>query len=85
MKLKKKKEQSVDALVLLRRGNKILKGGNTETKYGAEAEEWPSRDCPTWGILHTYSKPIHYSGCQEVLADRSLTNAEADVRGQTLD
>jgi hypothetical protein len=28
----------VDASVLLRRGNKILKGGNTETKCGAETE-----------------------------------------------
>jgi hypothetical protein len=28
MKLKKKEEQSVDASVLLRRGNKILKGRN---------------------------------------------------------
>ena len=38
MTLKKKEDQSEDVLVLLRRGNKILKGGNTETKYGAETE-----------------------------------------------
>jgi hypothetical protein len=38
MKLKKKEDQSVDASVLLRRGDKILKGGNTETKCGAEAK-----------------------------------------------
>jgi hypothetical protein len=38
MKLKKKENQSVDASVLLRRGNKILMGGNTETKCGAETE-----------------------------------------------
>ena len=37
MKLKKE-DQSVDASVLLRRENKILKGGNTETKYGVETE-----------------------------------------------
>jgi hypothetical protein len=30
-----KEDQSVDALVLLRRENKILMGGNTETKCGA--------------------------------------------------
>ena len=36
MKLKKKKDQSVGALVILRRGNKILTGGNTETKCGPE-------------------------------------------------
>jgi hypothetical protein len=38
MKLKKVEDQSVDASVLLRRGNKILMGGNTETLCGAEAE-----------------------------------------------
>jgi hypothetical protein len=37
MKLKKKEDQSVGASVLLTRGNKILKGGNTETKCGAKA------------------------------------------------
>jgi hypothetical protein len=30
--LKKKEDQSVDALVLLKRRNKILTGGNMETK-----------------------------------------------------
>jgi hypothetical protein len=38
MKLKKKEDQSVDVLVLLRRDNKILTGGNIETKCGAETE-----------------------------------------------
>ena len=38
MKLKEKEDQSVDASVLLRRGNKIITGGNTETKCGAETE-----------------------------------------------
>ena len=38
MKLKKKEDQSVDASVLIRRGNIILKGGVTETKCGAETE-----------------------------------------------
>jgi hypothetical protein len=33
MKLKKKEDQSMDVSVLLRRGNKILTGGKTETKY----------------------------------------------------
>jgi hypothetical protein len=37
MKLKKKEDQSVDASVL-RRGNKILKEGNMETKCRAETE-----------------------------------------------
>jgi hypothetical protein len=36
MKLKKKEDQSVDTLILLRRGNKIPHmEGVTETKYGA--------------------------------------------------
>jgi hypothetical protein len=35
MKLKKKEDQSVDTLFLLRRVNKIPMKGVTETKYGA--------------------------------------------------
>jgi hypothetical protein len=38
MKLKKKKDQSVDASVRLRRGNKILMGGNTETNCGINTD-----------------------------------------------
>jgi hypothetical protein len=38
MKLKKKEEQSMDTSVLLRQGNKISMGGDTETKCGAETE-----------------------------------------------
>ena len=38
MKLKKKEDQSVDTLVLLRRENKTAMRGDTETKYGAETE-----------------------------------------------
>jgi hypothetical protein len=73
MKLKMKEEQSVDTSVLLTRGNKIPMGGDTETKCGAETEKRPSRDCPTWGsIPHTVTKPKHYFGCQQVLAERSL-------------
>jgi tRNA U34 2-thiouridine synthase MnmA/TrmU len=34
----KKEDQSVEALVLLRRGKKILTGGNMETKCRAETE-----------------------------------------------
>ena len=35
---KKKEEQSMDTLVLLRRGNKISTEGDAETKGGAETE-----------------------------------------------
>jgi hypothetical protein len=38
MKLKKKEDQNVDTLFLLRRGNKIPMEGVTETKFGAETE-----------------------------------------------
>jgi hypothetical protein len=38
MKLKKKEEQSVGDLVLLRKGNKIHTGANKETKYVTETE-----------------------------------------------
>ena len=38
MKYKKKEGQSVDYLILLRRGNKIPMEGVTETTCGAEAE-----------------------------------------------
>ena len=34
----KKEDQNVDTSVLFRRVNKILTGGNMETKYGAETE-----------------------------------------------
>jgi hypothetical protein len=36
MKLKKREDLSVGALVLLRQGNKILSGANMETTYGVE-------------------------------------------------
>jgi hypothetical protein len=74
MKLKKKEDQSVDTLVLLRRGSQIPMGGVTETNSGAETiqKERPSRDCPNWGSIHTVNKPRHYCGCQQVLADRNL-------------
>jgi hypothetical protein len=38
MKLKKKEYHSVDTSVLLRRGNKIPIGRNTETTFGKETE-----------------------------------------------
>ena len=48
----KKEDQSVDTLILLRRGNKIPMEEVTETKCGAETEETKlSRDCPTWGSI----------------------------------
>ena len=68
MKLKKKEDQSMDASVLLRRVNKILTGGNLETKYGAETEEKAIQRLPYLWIHHcmdTVVKPRCYCGCQE--------------------
>jgi hypothetical protein len=51
MKLKKKKDQSVDTSFFLRMGNKIPMEGVTETKFGAETEG-PSRDFPLGDPSH---------------------------------
>jgi hypothetical protein len=52
----KKENQNVNASVLLRRGNKILTGGNMEAKYGADTEvSGPSRDCPPGDLSHIQS------------------------------
>jgi hypothetical protein len=40
MKLKKKEDQSVDTLPLLRNGNKTPIEGVTETKFGAVMKGW---------------------------------------------
>jgi hypothetical protein len=53
MKLKKKEDESVDASVLLRRGNKILTGGNMEAEQSLK--ERPSSDCPNLEIHPIYS------------------------------
>jgi hypothetical protein len=50
MKLKKKENQSVDASVLLRRGNKILMRANTETKYRTETNGKAIQRLPQLGI-----------------------------------
>jgi hypothetical protein len=55
MKLKKKEDQSIDAPVLLRRGNKIPIGGDTETKCGAETEGMTIQRLLYLGIHPTYS------------------------------
>jgi hypothetical protein len=55
MKSKKKKDQSMDASVFLRRGNKILMGANMETKCGAETEGKAIQRLPHLGIHPIYS------------------------------
>jgi hypothetical protein len=49
MKLMKEEDQSVDTLILLRRGNKIE--GVTKTNFGAETEGMTFSDCPIWGSI----------------------------------
>jgi hypothetical protein len=51
----KKKEQSVDTSVLLRRGNKIPMGRDTETKFRAETEGKAIQRLPHLGIYPIYS------------------------------
>jgi hypothetical protein len=55
MKLKKKEDQSVDTLVLLKRGIKIPMGGDTVTKCGAESEGKAIQRLPYLGIHPIYS------------------------------
>jgi hypothetical protein len=50
MKLKKKEEQSVDTLFLLRMGNKLPMEGVTETKFRAETEGMTIQRVPHPGI-----------------------------------
>jgi hypothetical protein len=52
MKLKKKEGQSVDTLILLRRGNKIAMEEVTETNFRAETEERTIQRLPHMGIRH---------------------------------
>jgi hypothetical protein len=52
MKLKKKKDQSIDTSLLLRMGNKIPMEGVTKTTFGAEMEGRTIQRLPRLGI-HT--------------------------------
>jgi hypothetical protein len=71
--LKKKEDQSVGASVLLRRGNKMHTGGNTETKCGAVTEgKAIQRLLHLGSIPYTVVKPGCYCRFGEVLANRSL-------------
>ena len=55
MKLKKKKDQSVDTLFLLRMGNKIPMEGVSETKFRAETEERIMQRVPHPGTHPIYN------------------------------
>jgi hypothetical protein len=56
MKPKLKEDQNVDASVLFRRVNKILTGGNIETKYGVESEGKAIQRLSQLGIHPIYSR-----------------------------
>jgi hypothetical protein len=53
VKLKKKEDQSVDTSILLRRGNNIHMGGNTETMCGAKTKGKTIQRLPHLGIHPT--------------------------------
>jgi hypothetical protein len=61
MKLKNKEDQSVDTSVL-REGNKILTGGSTETKCGADTE-----GKAIWRLSYQGIHPIHRHQIQTLL------------------
>jgi hypothetical protein len=72
MKLKKE-DQSMETLILLRRGNKIPMEAITETKFRVETEGMTIQRLVTWGsIPYTVTKPRHYGICQQDFADRNL-------------
>jgi hypothetical protein len=73
MKPSKKEGQNVGVSVLFRRVNKILTGGNMETKCGAETEGKAIQRLSYLGNHPIYShQPRHYCRCREVLADGNL-------------
>jgi hypothetical protein len=73
MKLKKKKTKVWVPLSFLEWGNKILIGGNTETKYGTDVEGKAIQRLPYQeSIPYTITKPRLYCACQQVLAEKSL-------------
>jgi hypothetical protein len=59
MKPKKKENKTVEASVLLRRGNKIVTGGNIETNCGAKTEGKAIQRLPHLGIHLIYSHQTH--------------------------
>jgi hypothetical protein len=62
MKLKKREDQSVDTLILLRSGNKIPMEGVTETKFGAYTEGMTIQRLPHLGF-----HPINHHQTQTLL------------------
>ena len=59
MMIKKTEDQSMDTLILLRRGNKIPMVGDIETKCGAETEGKTIWRLPRLEFHPTYSPQTH--------------------------
>ena len=74
MKLKKKKDKSLDTLVLLRRENKIPMGGDMEAKCREETEEKIIQRLPHLGIHPTYSYQNHSLSKASVIGLRYICN-----------
>jgi hypothetical protein len=55
MKLKKREDQSMNTLVLLRKENKITMGGDTETKCGAGTKGKTIQRVPYLGVHPIYT------------------------------
>ena len=64
MKFKKKEGQSINVSVLFRRGNKIIMGGNTETKSIGETEGKVMQR-----LSHPGIHPIYRHQIQTTIAD----------------
>ena len=98
IKLREKEDQSVGASILLRKGNKILKGENWGSKCRAEIEGKVIQRLPYLGIHPVYSHQTQTlwwmpsSACWKEAdiviswgARQSLTNTEADTSSQLLE
>ena len=84
MKLKKKEDQSVDTLFLLRGRNKVTMEGVTEKNFRAETEgRTIQRLLLLWIHPINYTKPRHYCMCQQYFADsyiRVLSAKSCDMQ-----
>jgi hypothetical protein len=73
MKLKKKEDESVMLWSILEGGSKYSLGKIWRQSVEQRLKKMSSRECPTWGsFAYTVTKTRHYSGFQEIYADRSL-------------
>jgi hypothetical protein len=73
MKLKKKEDHSVDFMSFLEGGSKYPWEEIQRQSLEQKLKERSSSDCPIWGsVQYIVTKPRHYCGCQQVLADRIL-------------